>query len=227
MIIIDKHNYNIQHFHDAQQITQNIPFEQMKFEYAVNERLIHLKHSMEQVKIAGSVLEFGVYQGTTINEISSFFSEDTVHGFDSFEGLPENWITRNKERYKNRIKRPKGFFALDQLPEVNKNVKLWKGWFDQTIIKYKQEENPKQIKFLHVDGDLYSSAKVIFDNLSHCIIPGTIIVFDEFYPWSPNVYDTWADHEYLAFKEFVEKENRQFTIISRNNHQQTCVKIIK
>jgi hypothetical protein len=35
-------------------------------------------------------LEFGVATGTTINYISRF-TNDKVYGFDSFEGLPENW----------------------------------------------------------------------------------------------------------------------------------------
>jgi hypothetical protein len=35
-------------------------------------------------------LEFGVASGNTINYISRF-TQDTVYGFDSFEGLPEKW----------------------------------------------------------------------------------------------------------------------------------------
>ena len=35
-------------------------------------------------------LEFGVAGGKSINYISKF-TDDTVYGFDSFEGLPEKW----------------------------------------------------------------------------------------------------------------------------------------
>jgi hypothetical protein len=49
-----------------------------------------LSHALQQVSMDGHFLEFGVASGTTINHISSQVSEQ-VHGFDSFEGLPEDW----------------------------------------------------------------------------------------------------------------------------------------
>jgi hypothetical protein len=36
------------------------------------------------------VCEFGVWKGATINYIASK-TPGPVHGFDSFEGLPEDW----------------------------------------------------------------------------------------------------------------------------------------
>ena len=64
----------------------------------------------------GSVLiaEFGVATGRTINHIARLRPEDIVHGFDSFEGLPEDWTSRM----------PKGFFKRTALPKVRENVKL-------------------------------------------------------------------------------------------------------
>mgnify|MGYP003339266618 CR=1 FL=1 len=50
------------------------------------------------------------------------------------------------------------------------------------VPKWLEETDLKQISLLHVDSDLYSSAKIIFDNLNDYIVQGTIIVFDEFYP---------------------------------------------
>jgi hypothetical protein len=37
----------------------------------------------------GLVLEFGVYYGKSLRHIASSFPGQTVHGFDSFNGLPE------------------------------------------------------------------------------------------------------------------------------------------
>lgn len=39
----------------------------------------------------GLYLEFGVFQGTTINYIAQQKENETIYGFDSFEGLPEDW----------------------------------------------------------------------------------------------------------------------------------------
>jgi len=63
-------------------------------------------------------LEFGVYTGFTINFFSKFF--DTIYGFDSFEGLREDWTG---------TKNPRGTFNLNKkIPKLNKNVIPVVGW---------------------------------------------------------------------------------------------------
>ena len=84
-------------------------------------KINHLKKARSEVKLDGAFLEFGVWSGKTINVISET-TEETVHGFDSFEGLPEDWFTVS--RFKPHHKA--GHFAREDLPEVNENVKLWK-----------------------------------------------------------------------------------------------------
>jgi hypothetical protein len=56
------------------------------------------------------------------------------------------------------------------------------------------------IAFMHVDCDLYSSTKTIFEFLGDAIGPGTVILFDEYFN-----YPNWEQHEYKAFQEFSEK----------------------
>lgn len=113
-------------------------------------------------------LEFGVASGKTINYISKF-TNDKVYGFDSFEGLPEKW----------RDGFEKGAFNRNgNLPKVNKNVELIKGWFDDTIPNFIKNQN-KKVSFIHMDADLYSSTKCIFNNLKDYIDKECIIVFDE------------------------------------------------
>jgi len=51
----------------------------------------------------------------------------------------------------------------------------------------------------HIDCDLYSSTKTVFDWLKPRIRAGTI-VFDEYFN-----YPNWHQHEFKAFKEFVEE----------------------
>src|SRR5215813_1213642 len=62
------------------------------------------------------VCEFGVFEGQSINQIASLTSK-TVFGFDSFQGLPEQWGTVEK-----------GTFRVTKLPTVEKNVELIQGW---------------------------------------------------------------------------------------------------
>ena len=55
----------------------------------------------------------------------------------------------------------------------------------------------EQIGFLHVDSDLYPSAKTAFVSISDYLKPGTVIFFDEY--WN---YAEYAEHEIKAFKKF-------------------------
>lgn len=150
--------------------------------------------------IPGLVLEFGVAGGHSINFIADQVKDEKVFGFDSFEGLPEDWTNTYK----------KGHFA-QSLPEVRDNVELMVGWFDRTLPDF-LESHPGPVSYLHVDCDLYSSTKVIFELLAERIVPGTVIVFDEFFN-----YPTWRDHEYKAFIEFVEARGIAFRYLGAVN----------
>lgn len=113
-------------------------------------------------------LEFGVYTGTTINKIATYTTK-TVYGFDSFEGLPEDW----------RPKYDKGAFSLEgRMPETRPNVQLIKGWFQDTLKPFLQQQD-RRISFLHIDSDLYSSAKYILDTCKAYLAEDCLIVFDE------------------------------------------------
>ena len=188
------------------------------------ERFNHLEAVCNLNLITGDILEFGVYQGNTINFISDKFPNQTIYGFDSFEGLPEDWNISYTEKFN---KHKKGYFAVDNLPKVNDNVKLVKGFFDTSLPKWLDENNLEEISLLHIDSDLYSSAKIIFDNLNNYIVPGTIIVFDEFYPWGRKRYETWAEHEYKALCEWLKNYDREIGILYRNNHQQCSIRVTK
>lgn len=214
--IISKNNYNTNHFHNISKI--------FDFENLDDCRTQNLLYALENIKTDGIALEFGVHSGSTVNLISSVLKDEIVYGFDSFEGLPEDWNISYNEKFN---KHKKGYFSLDNLPEVNDNVKLIKGFFDQSLKPWVDQYKPDQIKFLHVDSDLYSSAIYVLDTLNEFIVPGTIIVFDEFYPWGRKRYETWEEHEYRALREWIEKFDREFEVISRSGHQQCTIRIVK
>lgn len=156
-----------------------------------------LEYCTNLAKQGGLYLEFGVSRGFSINHIASF-TESTVHGFDSFEGIPEDWGSC-----------PKGAFSTQgKLPKVKSNVALHVGWFNDTLPDF-LENHKENISFLHVDSDLYSSAKTILELLSDRIVPGTVIVFDEYFN-----YPGWKQNEYLAFQEFVKEHEVKYKYIA-------------
>lgn len=158
-------------------------------------------------------LEFGVFKGESVNYMSKNLKTQMFHGFDSFEGLPEFW----------RDGFDKAAFDLNGgLPKVEENVRLYKGWFENTIPLFLEINNVIKIDLLHVDCDLYSSTKTIFDLLGHLINTGSIIIFDEYFN-----YPGWQSHEFKAFQEFIENKKLKYQYIAYNSkHEQVVVKIL-
>jgi len=160
-----------------------------------DDRFDGIRFAVGQACIPGTYLEFGVYQGNSINFIADLIKPERVYGFDSFKGLPEDW-ERGDTVYK------KGHFTLDKLPTVRDNVTLIEGFFNDSLAPWLLG-NGSDISFLHIDVDLYSSTKCILESLDNKIVSGTIICFDEYCDWTDSgIYDKWEEGEYLAFKEW-------------------------
>jgi Methyltransferase domain len=179
----------------AQDETVSFVEEQLSDTPSFPDRSSLLKFAFDSVgesKPNGLIVEFGVGDGGSINFLASLTSSK-VHGFDSFEGLPEMW----------RDGFAKGAFSREGVPpSVRENITLHKGLFSDVLPDFKRRYQ-ENVWFLHIDSDLYSSAKTVLDGLSDRFIPGTIIVFDEFFN-----YPGWKKGEYLAYMELIEKNPR-------------------
>ncbi|MGE3303384.1 MAG: TylF/MycF/NovP-related O-methyltransferase [Hyphomonadaceae bacterium] len=170
-------------------------------------------YSLAETKIPGHYMEFGVFTGGTIRFMAKLLQRNpaarkaVIHGFDSFEGLPEAWSGFNLGG--------RAFDVGGKLPSVPSNVKLHKGWFENSIPPW-LERNPGPIAFMHIDCDLYSSTKTIFDLLAPRMVPGTIILFDEYFN-----YPNWERHEFKAFQELVAQRNIKYTYLGYARQQVT------
>lgn len=133
----------------------------------------------EAIKLAparGSFAEFGVATGTTLKVLAA--NRFTL-GFDSFQGLPEAW---------NRL--PKGEFAQKDPPLVA-NSRLVIGLYGPDTLKVKEP-----CALLHVDCDLYQSAKIALEWFKQNRAPNAVVVFDEFFG-----YESCEQHEQRAWAE--------------------------
>lgn len=138
-------------------------------------------------------LEFGVYKGDTLRWWTQKLTSPDAHfaGFDSFEGLPEQWNPHN----------PPGTFALSEIPHFDDpRVSLHAGWFDDTVPDYVLPPHDQLI--VNIDSDLYSSAVVALTALEDALVPGTLIYFDELGD---------RDHELRALKEFMIRTDIKLT----------------
>lgn len=159
-----------------------------------------LEYVLRECKInpGGLWLEFGVYQGNTINKISESNQSQVIYGFDSFEGFPVDGETDSSKPPNNGRWYQGKYSTQGVLPDVNSNVRLVSGWFSDTLPNFCLEHR-EFVSFLHVDSDLYSSAKCIFEHLGDRMVDGTIIVFDELVN-----YPGYQNGEIKVFYEFLQ-----------------------
>jgi hypothetical protein len=138
--------------------------------------------------IPGLIVEFGVWQAESINFFAAM-STERIYGFDSFEGLQEDW---------KGFRFPKGHFSLGgALPAVAPNVYLIKGWFDATLPGF-LASHPEPFSFVHLDSDTYEAASSVFRIAADRFVPGTVVLMDEYFG-----YTGWKMGEFKAWREFI------------------------
>lgn len=158
-------------------------------------RLALLDWSLESVQSSGLYAEFGVYMGKTLNFIARRVPPGTVvYGFDSFKGLPAPWTADT----------PAGTFETKKKPKVGPNVRLVDGLFEDSLPRFLKEHRDPYA-FIHIDSDVYSSARTVLTQLSARLRPGAVIVFDEFFN-----YPGWERHEFRAFSELTSAQHLEF-----------------
>jgi len=132
--------------------------------------------------------EFGVCGGSsfqwwldnTVNKDSKYY------GFDTFEGLPEDWGTYKKGEMNSKV------------PTVDDQRALFiKGLFQESVPPFLKETTIDESKrtILHLDADLFSSTLFTLTTMAPYLKKGDILMFDEF-----NV----PNHEFFAFKMFCD-----------------------
>ena len=171
-----------------------------------------LDYAIGKAPQTGMAAEFGVWKGQSINHIAKRLSPDIVYGFDSFEGLREDWSGWSE---------PKGTFSLGgKLPKVRSNVRLVKGWFDQTLPSFLQA-NALPFAIVHLDSDTYEAAKTVLELISSRITEGTVIIFDEYFG-----YLGWRGGEFKAWQELVAATGFRYEYLAFST-QAVSVRVIK
>lgn len=155
-------------------------------------------------------LEFGVCGGHSfkwwISNCNN--SNSKFYGFDTFEGLPENWGTYNKGDMTANI------------PAVNDaRAEFVKGLFQNTLKDFLSDHNMKngKRKIIHLDADLFSSTLFVLTSLAPFLKRGDVLLFDEF-----NV----PNHEFFAFKMFCDSYYIKTKLVGAvNNYFQVAMVI--
>jgi hypothetical protein len=145
-------------------------------------------HALKRVSLPGTCAEFGVWKGRSINYFARRLP--VIYGFDSFEGLAEDW---------KGWAFPKGAFDLKgRVPKVAPNVRLIKGWFSDTVAEFLAHSG-EPFAFVHIDCDTFEATTQVLDLLEDRLLPGTVLIFDEFFG-----YRGWQESgEFKAWSNFV------------------------
>jgi O-methyltransferase len=119
-------------------------------------------------------IEFGVANGGSIRNIAREFPhpQSLFVGFDSFIGLPEDWLTLQRGTFDNMGKAP----VVD-----DPRIRFVDGWFQNTLhesLSWLQPRLSGRV-LIHYDADIYSSTLFLLTSMwPHC--PSYFFIMDDF-----------------------------------------------
>ena len=102
-------------------------------------------------------------------------------------------------------------------------VSVQRGWFKDTVPAFR-DSHGSPLAFLHIDSDLYSSAMDVLTGLNSLIVPGTILLFDEFFMRADGKV---SDDECRALLDWSRQHGRRWEALWRTNWVQACVRIVE
>tara|TARA_R110002049_G_scaffold175756_2_gene343053 strand:+ start:274 stop:963 length:690 start_codon:yes stop_codon:yes gene_type:complete len=162
-----------------------------------------LAESVREVK--GCVVECGVWRGGMSAGIAATLGADRAYYlYDSFEGLPDPqeeldgqkaiaWTkaTDSKDYFDNCSASPDFAERAMNLAGAT-HFRLIQGWFENTLPTQAPDE---PIALLRIDGDWYDSTMVCLENLFEKVVPGGLIIMDDYLIWDGC---SRALHDYLS-----------------------------
>jgi O-methyltransferase len=157
--------------------------------------------------VQGDIVECGVWRGGMSAGMACILGENReYHLFDSFEGLPEAtaidgeralaWQAHNdvdscrtEEHYAH---------AAMTLAGVQR-FHVYKGWFNQTLPGFRPRN---RIAVLRLDADWYSSTAECLNALYAQVVPGGLIILDDYYAWDGC---SRAIHDFLSVNKLADR----------------------
>jgi hypothetical protein len=137
------------------------------------------------------LLDLGVWLGWSTRLISDA-SGQQVYGFDTFEGLVEDWQIDDQilikqgtfslsEPLAQRFTRDTGVSLQDGVPAaLGRNVQFIRGSTYQTLVPFLAEHPAAPISLFHMDLDTYESSLHGLETCKDRFVEGSVLVFDEY-----------------------------------------------
>lgn len=159
----------------------------------INKLLVHYELYKSIKNIPGHIFELGVYKGTSLIRFATFrdavensFSRKII-GFDTFGKFPTKDVTLEEDiSFIEKFEKEGGDGLSDiELESIMKsknfqNIQLVKGNVFDTIPRYLSENPETRLSILHLDMDVKEPTKFALDILYDRIVPGGLIILDDY-----------------------------------------------
>jgi hypothetical protein len=189
--------------------------------------LAHYELFRQVVDLPGDIVELGVYRGTTLMTWANFLEirnmgdrQKQIFGFDNFKGFTE--IDEKDGATSSNVEKEQGGFDSsvfepiledaisiydkDRFIPYKPRVKLVKGDILETVPQFVKDNPGLRISLLHFDCDMYKPTKVGLEYLWDLVVPGGVVLFDEYgiRPWEgeSNAVDEFLEGKGLRIQRF-------------------------
>ncbi len=162
-------------------------------------------------ELPGCVVECGVWRGGMSAGLGRILGAEREYFlFDSFEGMPPAKEIDGKAalHWQQEKESPTYFDNCSAQPDFARHAMklagidsfhLVKGWFNETLPGFTL---PASIALLRLDCDWYDSTMVCLESLYDHVVPGGLILVDDYYAWDGC---SRALHDFLSRRSAVER----------------------
>ena len=187
--------------------------------------LAHYEFFRMVIDLPGDIVELGVYRGASLMSWANFLEirnmgdrQKQVFGFDNFAGFT-SFDEKDGKADENIGKIIDGFdggvfedilndaiaiFDQDRFIPYKPRVVLIKGNIEETVPQFVIDNPGLRISLLHFDCDMYRPTKVALEILWPLVVPGGVVLFDEYgiRPWEGECN---AVDEFYKDKEIIKR----------------------
>lgn len=190
--------------------------------------LAHYEFFLKTIDLPGDIVELGVYRGATLMTWANFLEirnmgdrQKQVFGFDNFAGFTK--FVSQDGIAKSDVNKIEGGFDSSEFEEILEDaisifdsdrfiphkprVKLVKGNIQETVPQFIKKNPGLRISLLHFDADLYEPTKVGLENFWDLVVPGGVVLFDEYgiRPWQG---ESAAVDEFFSARKISQRIHR-------------------
>jgi O-methyltransferase len=166
--------------------------------------ILNLQLAETVSSVDGAVVECGVWRGGMIAGIAEVLGSSREYVLcDSFQGLPEAqpidghaalvWQSNTRgPNYHDNCAAPEEVARAAMAFSPAQRIQVVAGWFEKTLPGVRIDNG---IALLRLDADWYESTIACLENLYDQVVPGGIVIVDDYYTWDGCAR---AVHDFLA-----------------------------